>query len=256
MTSPSPAALDHLRVLDLASHLGQTCGRSLGDLGADVIKVEPPEGDSTRRMGSFAGDQADPERSLRFINANRSKRSIVLDLNVPERRERVRALAERADILVEDFARGYLTSLGLGYEDLQQVNPGLVYVSITPFGQTGPHADYRGGDLIAQATSGIMIAKGDDEMRLCMAPYEIIFQVTCAQAAFGALLAIRAWKATGQGQHVDVSRQEGTISAEHPYIYRYSHENVITRPEGRQSPLWGGEHLSYLGWRLRQHLRL
>ena len=145
MTSPSPGALDHLRVLDLASHLGQMCARSLGDLGADVIKVEPPEGDPTRHMAPFAGDQPDPERSIPFINANRSKRSVVMDLNVPEDRERVRALAERADILVEDFAPGYLASLGLGYDDLQQMNPGLVYVSITPFGQTGPHAGYHGG---------------------------------------------------------------------------------------------------------------
>ena len=116
------------------------------------------------------------------------------------------------------------------------MNPGLVYVSITPFGQTGPHSRYRGGDLISQASSGMMIANGDDGARPCMAPYEITAQVGCVQAAFGALLAIRVRRTTGRGQHVDLSLQEATISSEHPYIYRYSHENVITRREGRHSP--------------------
>ena len=137
MTQSQPAAaLDHLRVLDLTNGLGQMCPRALGDLGADVIKIEPPEGDPTRRMGPFAGDESGPERSLRFIHANRSKRSAVVDLDTTEGRETVRALAERADILVEDRQPGYLAGLGLGYDKLRELNPGLVYVSITPFGQT------------------------------------------------------------------------------------------------------------------------
>ena len=152
MTQSQPtAALDHLRVLDLTNGLGQMCPRALGDLGADVIKVEPPEGDPTRRMAPFAGDEPGPERSLRFIHANRSKRSVVIDMDAPEGRDLVRALAERSDILVEDRTPGYLAGLGLGYEELRELNPALVYVSITPFGQTGPHAGYRGGDLISQS---------------------------------------------------------------------------------------------------------
>ena len=229
----SPSALDHLRVLDLTSYLSQMCGRVLGDLGADVIKVEPPGGDPARLLPPFAGDQRDPERSLRFINVNRSKRSVVLDLDSSEERAKIGALADRADILIEDFAPGYLATLGLGYEDLREMNPGLVYVSITPFGQSGPHAGFRGGDLVSQASSGVMIANGDDEMRPCMAPYEITSQVTCIQGAYGALLAIRSRRRTGQGQHVDVSRQEANISTAHPYISRYSREKVISRREGR-----------------------
>ena len=171
MTQSQPtAALDHLRILDLTNDLGQMCPRALGDLGADVIKVEPPDGDPTRRMAPFAGDEPGPERSLRFIHANRSKRSAVIDLDSAEGRDIVRALAERSDILVEDRTPGYLASLGLGYEELRKLNPALVYVSITPFGQTGPHARYRGGDLITQSTSGMMIANGDDGTRPCMAP--------------------------------------------------------------------------------------
>ena len=231
-----PAALDHLRVLDLTGYLSQMCARILGDLGADVIKIEPPGGDPARLMSPFAGDQRDPERSLRFINSNRSKRSVVLDINSPDDRAKMRSLAEHVDILVEDFAPGHLAGLGLGYEELRQRNPGLVYVSITPFGQTGPYSSFRGGDLIAQSSAGLMIANGDDEMRPCRGPFDLYAQLCCMQAAYGTLLAIHARRRTGQGQHLDVSRQETTISAEHPYIYRYSNEQVISRREGRHSP--------------------
>ena len=278
MTQSQPtAALDHLRVLDLTNGLGQMCPRALGDLGArrhqggaaggrphpshgalrpGVIKVEPPEGDPTRRMAPFAGDEPGPERSLRFIHANRSKRSVVIDLDSAEGRDLVRALAERSDILVEDRTPGYLAGLGLGFEKLRELNPALVYVSITPFGQTGPHAGYRGGDLISQSTSGMMIANGDDDTRPCMAPYEITAQVGCVQAAFGALLAIRARRTTGRGQHVDLSLQEATISSEHPYIYRYSHENVITRREGRHSPFGAVNTYLCADGSLRKHFRV
>ncbi|MBF8268263.1 MAG: Formyl-CoA transferase, partial [Dehalococcoidia bacterium] len=234
-TSPSSAALDHLRVLDLTSYLGQMCARVLGDLGADVIKVEPPGGDPARLLPPFAGEQRDPERSLRFINANRSKRSVVLDMNAPGDRDQIRALAERSDILIEDFAPGHLAGLGLGYQELRQHNPGLVYVSITPFGQTGPYSGFKGGELVAQSSGGVIMADGDDGMRPCMPPYEIASQVACLQAAYGALLAIRARRQTGQGQHVDVSRQETTLSAAFPYISRYTREQLISRREGRHS---------------------
>ena len=231
-----PSALGHLRVLDLTSYLSQMCARVLGDLGADVIKIEPPGGDPARLLSPFAGDQRDPERSLRFINSNRSKRSVVLDINSPDDRAKIAALAGQVDILIEDFDPGHLAGLGLGYEELRQRNPGLVYVSITPFGQTGPHAGFHGGDLIAQSSAGVMIANGDDEMRPCRGPYDVYAQVCCFQAAYGALLAIHARRESGQGQHVDVSRQETTISAEHPYIYRYTYEQIVSRREGRHSP--------------------
>ena len=223
----SPSALDHLRVLDLTNHLGQMCARVLGDMGADVIKVEPPGGDPARAMPPFAGSQPDPEQSLRFINANRGKRSIILDLTAPEGQANIRALAEQSDILVEDFAPGYLAGFGLSYEDLRNEPPGLVYVSITPFGQTGPYTGYRGGDLVVQAMAGIMSANGDDEMRPCTVPYEVTSQMACLHAAHGAVLAILARRRTGQGQHVDLSRREATFWCQHGYIARYSYEGII-----------------------------
>ena len=111
--------------------------RALGDLGADVVKIEPPEGDPTRRMASFAGDEPGPERHLRSIPANRS---VAIDMNAPEARDLVRALEELSDILVEDRTPGYMAGLGLGYKELREVNSALVSVSVTPFGQTGPHS--------------------------------------------------------------------------------------------------------------------
>ncbi|MDA1095764.1 MAG: CoA transferase [Chloroflexi bacterium] len=233
----TPRALDGVRVLDLTSYLAQNCARFLGDLGADVIKVEPPGGDPARHLPPFAGDIDNPDRSLRFLNANRSKRSIVLDyVNNPDDLATVRALAQRADIVVEDFAPGYLASLNLGYADLAAGNPGLVYVSITPFGQTGPHAGWLGGDLIAQATGGVIFANGDDTAAPVQAPYESISQMACIHAAFGALLGLRSRAILdGRGQHVDVSRQEVVLWCQNSYISRYSMQDAITRREGHHS---------------------
>ncbi len=230
-----PWPLEGLRVLDLTSYLSQTCARSLGDLGADVIKVEPPGGDPARMLPPFAGNTPHPERSLRFLHANRSKRGVVLDINDAGDRKSVIALAARSDILVEDFRPGHLASLGLGYDDLKQVNPNLVYVSITPFGQTGPHASYLGGDLIAQAGAGMMFGNGDDSLPPVMAPYEMVSQLACMHALYGTILAIRARRVIGRGQHVDVSRQEASLWAQHSYISRYSHQNLITRRDGHHS---------------------
>jgi crotonobetainyl-CoA:carnitine CoA-transferase CaiB-like acyl-CoA transferase len=234
--SANASALEGIRVLDLSSYLAQNCARIMGDLGADVIKIEPPGGDPARLLPPFAGGKEDPERSLRFLNANRSKRSVVLDPESPEDRSKVAALADRVDIVVEDFAPGYLSSIGLGYADLATRNPALIYVSITPFGQTGPHASYVAGDLISQATGGIMFANGDDTAPPVRAPYEIISQMACLHAAFGALLAIRARSAlSGHGQHVDVSRQEVVLWSQSSYISRYSMQDAIARREGHHS---------------------
>ena len=230
-----PGPLSNLRVLDLTSYLAQHCARALGDMGADVMKIEPPDGDPARMLPPFAGNIEHPERSLRFIHANRSKRGVTLDITSETDRESIAKLAAQSDILVEDFKPGYLASLGLGYDDLKAANPNLVYVSITPFGQTGPHASFEGGDLIAQAGAGMMFANGDDTRPPVMAPFEMVSQLACMHAAYGALLAIRARRVIGHGQHVDVSRQEASLWAQHSYISRYSYQNLITRREGHHS---------------------
>src|SRR5262249_55843588 len=141
--------LDGLRVLDLSDESGWLAGKILGDMGADVIKVEPPGGDLVGRRGPYLGGVADPERSLAWLALNTSKRGIQLDL--ARDRDTFIALVRRSDVLLETRAPGELAAQGLGYNELRQVNPRLVYCAITPFGQTGPYAQWRGGDLISVA---------------------------------------------------------------------------------------------------------
>lgn len=233
-SATSTSVLDGYSVIDLTSHLSQMCARTLGDLGADVIKVEPSGGDPSRSIGPFAEDIAGPERSLSFINANRSKRSIVLDFtSSDEDRSVLVDLIQQADILVEDFQPGFLKSLGLDYETIHDLNPNLIYISITPFGQSGPKASWVGGELIAAAAGGIMYANGDDNAAPCMAPFELLSQFASIHGAFGALLAIRAKSIlAGNGQHIDVSRQEVVLWLQNSYISRYQYLDMITRREG------------------------
>jgi benzylsuccinate CoA-transferase BbsE subunit len=130
--------LSPYRVLDLAGEMGLFCGKMLGDLGADVIKIEPPGGDLARRMGPFYHHEPDPEKSLFWFAYNTSKRGITLNIETADGREIFKRLVKTADVIVETFRPGYLDKLGLGYRDLEKINPGVILISITPFGQTGP----------------------------------------------------------------------------------------------------------------------
>lgn len=233
--SDQPTALGHLRVLDLTGDLGQMCTRFLGDLGADVVKVEPLDGDFVRRLPPFAGGNPDPVRSLRFINANTSKRSIALDMTSREGQDSLRALVRTGDIIVADYSPGYVDDLGLGYEQLQILNQGLISVFITSFGQSGPFRHYQGGELVAHTISGLMFANGDDIRRPCMAPYELMSQMACLHEAFGALAAVRARRSTARGLHIDVSRRKAVLYCQNRYISRYSYDGTISRRNGTRS---------------------
>ena len=149
-----------LRVLELADEKGQFCGKLLGDLGADVIKIEPPGGEPNRRVGPFLDDIPHPERSLSFWYYNTSKRGITLDLQTADGQLYFRRLAAGADVVLETFRPGHLASLGLGYDSLSRQNPELVFCALTPFGQTGPWRDYLSSDLahLAAAIPTDMIA--------------------------------------------------------------------------------------------------
>ena len=133
-----PGPLTGLRILELSDEKGQFCGKLMGDLGADVIKIEPPGGEAARRMGPFLDDRPHPERSLSFWHDNTSKRGVTLNLGTADGRHLFRRLAVTADVILETFAPGYLPSLGLGYDELREPNPGLIMCALTPFGQTGP----------------------------------------------------------------------------------------------------------------------
>src|SRR5580700_10540846 len=159
---PKPP-LEPYRVLDLSDERGLLCGQLLADLGADVIVVEPPGGSPVRRLAPFYQDRPDPNGSLYWWAYNRNTRAITLDITAAQGRALLLQLIVRVDFLIESAPPGRMDSLGLGYVDLAQTNPGLIYVSISPFGQTGPKADWASSDLIVMAAGGPLALTGDDD---------------------------------------------------------------------------------------------
>ncbi len=208
-----PSALDDIRVLDLSTGIaGPLCARFLGDFGAEVIKVEPPEGECGRHLPPFFEDDPHPEKSLFFLLANLNKRGITLDLKHPEGARMFRALAKSADVIVESFPPGTLASLGLDLEALQSENPGLVMTSITPFGQTGPYRGYKGEEIVAYATGGIMAISGiADREPLKHGGFPSQYEAGL-NGMLATLAALLARDFSGVGQQVDVSIQEVAAS--------------------------------------------
>ncbi|UCG82220.1 MAG: CoA transferase [Dehalococcoidia bacterium] len=197
------------RVLDLTDEKGVFCGKLLGDLGADVIKVEPPGGDKIRAKGPFHENDVHPEKSLYFLYYNTSKGSITLNLEHADGRAIFKRLIESADALVESFPVGYMSGLGLDYPVLKEWNPRLVMASITPFGQTGPHKDFKSSDLIVMGMSGYMQVTGD--------PYGVPVrfgdeQSHFAPSQYGSVAVVAALyyrdAVSGTGQYIDISMQE------------------------------------------------
>jgi len=206
------AMLGPYRVLDLTDEKGLLCGKILGDLGADVIKAEKPGGDPARRIGPFYHDEVDPEKSLFWWAYNTNKRGITIDIETPGGRELFKRLVKTADLVIESFPPGRMDSLGLGYTVLEQINPGIILVSITPFGQTGPYRDYKASDIVAWAMGGIMYVNGDaDRPPVRVSHHSQAFLHAGGEAASGAMMALYHREITGEGQHVDVSIQEAVV---------------------------------------------
>jgi crotonobetainyl-CoA:carnitine CoA-transferase CaiB-like acyl-CoA transferase len=199
--------LSPYRVLDLTDEGALICGQILGDLGADVILIEPPGGVKARSIGPFAGDEHDGNKSLNFWALNRNKRGITLDLEAPAGKESLLKLVKTADMLVESGPPGHLERLGLGYGALAEVSPGLVMVSITPFGQMGPKADWAATDLTVTAASGVLFMTGDEDRPPVHVSIPQAYLNAGAEAAVGALIGLCARERHGFGQHVDVSAQ-------------------------------------------------
>ncbi len=199
--------LSPFRVLDLTDELGFLCGKILGDMGADVIKIEPPGGDSARRLGPFFYNEADPEKSLYWFGFNNNKRGITLDLRLPAGQELFTALAGKADFIIESFMPGYLDSLNIGYSALGKAYPGLVWTSITPFGQSGPYSKFKASDIEIMALSGCMSLTGDPDRPPLRVTFPQSYAWTGSYAAMGALTAHYYKGVSGRGQQVDVSAQ-------------------------------------------------
>ncbi len=200
--------LTGIRVLDL-THIvsGPFCTMLLGDFGADIVKVEAVDGDMTRITG-IMGRGENPY----FVNLNRNKRDIAVNLKTDDGREIIRRLAKKADVLVENFRPGVMEKLGLGFESLQAINPRLVYAAVTGFGKTGPYRDRPAFDFIAQALSGFMSLNGTADMDPLRVGMPISDTVAGLYAAFGILAALRERDRTGRGQEVQAAMVDGLIS--------------------------------------------
>ncbi len=209
MDLPSP--LGPYRVLDLSSGHAAICARLLADLGADVVKIEPPGGDPSRMDRPFHEGIDGPERSLDWWAFNSNKRSVTLDIENDEGRELLLRLIDGADFLVETFPPGHLDRLGMGFQALQERRPGLIAVSITPFGQSGPYSGYQGPDIVMQAMGGFMHVTGEEDGPPMRIGYPNAFLHAGVEGAVGALIASYHRLSTGEGQHVDVSAQQCVV---------------------------------------------
>jgi crotonobetainyl-CoA:carnitine CoA-transferase CaiB-like acyl-CoA transferase len=205
---PGSELLRPYRVLDLTNELGELAGRILADLGADVIKVEPPDGDASRWRPPFFGDRPDPEASLPWWASNLNKRGITLDLHAAQGQALFRRLVQTADFVLESFPPGYLDGLGLGYSALAELNPRVILTSITPFGQTGPYAQFPATDLTLQALGGFLYVNGDADRPPVRISADLAYRHGGGQGAAGSLVAHYQRQRTGRGQHVDVSIQD------------------------------------------------
>ena len=198
-------ALLGLRVLEIGDCEGEYCGKLLADLGAEAIKVESPDGSRCRREPPFKNDAAGPEQSLHFLYFNTNKKGISLDLRNAEGREICRKLIQSVDVVTETFAPGHMEKLGLGYNQLNELNSSLIVASITCFGQRGPYRNYQGSDLVAFAMGGLMYVSGSPSGPPVNAPEKQAFLAGSTYAAFAILVAHWNRLETGSGQHIEIS---------------------------------------------------
>ena len=201
-----PGMLDGVKVLDLSEDIaGSFCTRLLADYGADVLKVEPPSGAQLRRMGPFFQDDPNPEKSLFYLPLNLNKKGITLNLETTAGQNILKRLSLHVDIIVESYEPGYMKSLGLSYDELSKDNPGLIMTSITPFGQDGPYASYKGGEIVEYAMSMVMSISGlADREPLKHGGFQAQYQGGLFAAA-ATSIGLYGKSNNGVGEHIDVS---------------------------------------------------
>ncbi|GAB5097684.1 CoA transferase [Caballeronia sp. HLA56] len=232
MTKISSLPLDGLRILDLTRVLsGPLSTALLADLGADVIKIEPPQGDDYRAIGPMRNGE-----SALFNVVNRNKKSLVLDLKSPEAVGIVRQLAESMDVIVENFRPGVAERLGVGPLALRELNPKLIYVSISGFGQTGPLAHRPAYDIVMQAMSGLMESTGDPNGPPTLVGEAVSDVVAGLFASWGTLAAILQSQRSGEGQHVDVAMFDTTLAFLTTSVSRYLFTGKVPTRVGNRHP--------------------
>jgi crotonobetainyl-CoA:carnitine CoA-transferase CaiB-like acyl-CoA transferase len=220
------------RVLDLSDENGQLAGRILADLGADTIIIEPIDGSPSRRIGPFYHDLPDPQKSLFWFSLNVNKRSTTLDISKPKGSDVLKQLIKSADCLIESYPPGYMNSLGLGYDTLRKINPGLIMTSITPFGQYGPWRDYKSSDLVQMALSGLVYLSGEPGREPLRIPVPQACLHSGSWAAAASMMALYGRSMTGQGQHVDVSMLESVTWASYCAAEWWSYARLNIKREG------------------------
>ena len=239
--------LEPYRVLDLTDERGLLAGKILADLGADVIQIEPPGGSPARNIGPFHGDDPLPDKSLFWWAYAANKRSITLDLERKDGRALLEKLVAEADFLIESFSPGYMEGLGLDYENLARMNPKLIMVSITPFGQDGPYSHYQATDIVGMALGGFMYLTGDEDRAPIRISFPHFYLHGSAAGATAAMLAHTHRMVSGQGQYVDVSCQQAVAKtlAHAPQIWDI--EGAILKRMGvyRQT---SGENRVRINW--------
>ena len=234
--------LSGVRVLDLSRMLsGPYATMMMADHGAEVIKIEDAQGDTSRANGPFRDDDPGHDWAGYFVSLNRSKKSLVLDLKSDSGKETLRRLVRSADVLVENFRPGVMERLGLSYESLAEINPRLVYAAIRGFGdpRTGesPYANWPAYDVVAQAMGGLVSVTGPDTEHPIKAGPGIGDIFAGMVAAFGILAALRAAEATGRGQFLDVAMYDAMLSLCERLVYQHDIEGVVPEPEGNGHPL-------------------
>ena len=233
MTTPS--ALAGIRVLDLATPAAEIAGRVFADLGAEVIKIEPPGGCASRRTPPFdLGKEGDPEGSLYWRAFGLGKKSVVLDLERADERARFLGLVRGADVLIESFTPGTLDALGLGYEALRRENESLLHVSVTPFGQSGPDAKSPASDLTLAAAGGLLNMQGDRDRPPVPIGWPETSHHGAVQAAADAILALWERRRTGLGQQLDSSMQAAVVWT---LLFATGHSTLY----GEDTPGWGAK---------------
>jgi crotonobetainyl-CoA:carnitine CoA-transferase CaiB-like acyl-CoA transferase len=223
------SALGDLVVLDLSHALaGPFASTMLGDYGAEIIKIEPLDGEIARAWGPpFYGDE-----SAYFVNLNRNKKSVALDLKQPDGRAIFFRLLERADVVLENLRVGTVDRLGIGYEQVHARDPRIIYCSISGFGQGGPYSKRAAFDLVVQAESGMISVTGEQGGRGVRAGVSIADITAGMYAAFGILTAVHARQATGRGQFIDVSMLEGQLGILSGMIGAYVADGIVPQPLG------------------------
>lgn len=218
MTKEREGALSGYRVLDLADSKGAYCTKLLADLGADVIKIERPEGDPGRGIPPFVDDTPHPEKSLYFLHRNTNKRGITLKLETAVGKAIFHKLVKTADVLVENSPPDYMANLGLDYSVLSKINPALIIASITEFGHSGPYKYRKGSNLVDFAMSGVMITSGYPGKEPCLLPGSPAYDSASLHASVSIVAAIYMRGTTGQGQYIDTSVHVTSRMGLYPWI--------------------------------------